>query len=46
VHLNYDLSGVIDLHTHTHPDIQPCLLDEIQAAEAVKSAGSKNCQCS
>ncbi len=36
--MNYDLSGVIDLHVHTYPDIQPRLLDDIQAVEAAKSA--------
>lgn len=39
--MNYNLSGVIDLHIHTHPDVRPRLLDDIQAAEAAKSAGMR-----
>jgi len=37
--MDYDLSGMIDLHIHTKPDIQPRLLDDIQAATSAKSAG-------
>lgn len=39
--MDYDLSGTLDLHIHTYPDIQPRLLDDIQAAEAAKSAGMR-----
>ena len=39
--MDYNLSGAIDLHLHTQPDIQPRLLDDIQAAEAAKSAGMR-----
>jgi hypothetical protein len=37
--MDYDLSGMLDLHIHTKPDIQPRLLDDIQAAASAKSAG-------
>jgi Family of unknown function (DUF6282) len=39
--MDYDLSEAIDLHIHTQPDIQPRLLDDIQAAEAAKLAGMR-----
>ncbi len=38
---DYELSGVIDLHIHTKPDINPRLLDDIQASLAAKSAGMR-----
>jgi hypothetical protein len=39
--MEYDLTGTIDLHIHTHPDVQPRLLDDIQVAEAAKRAGMR-----
>lgn len=36
--MEYDLSGIIDLHIHTQPDVQPRLLDDLQAAEEAKKA--------
>jgi len=36
--MTYDLSGVIDLHLHTQPDVQPRLLDDLQAAQQAKKA--------
>jgi len=39
--MEFDLSGVIDLHIHTQPDVQPRLLDDIQAARQAKEAGMK-----
>lgn len=36
---NYDLSGLFDLHIHTQPDIQPRLLDDLEAAQQAKAAG-------
>jgi len=39
--VDYDLSGTLDLHIHTSPDIQPRRLDDIQAAEAAKLAGMR-----
>jgi len=39
--MEYDLSGIIDLHIHTQPDVQPRLLDDLQAAEEAKKAGMR-----
>ena len=36
--MEYDLNGLIDLHIHTQPDVQPRLLDDLQAAEEAKKA--------
>lgn len=35
----YDLSGLIDMHIHTAPDIRPRSCDDVQAAQEAKSAG-------
>ena len=39
--MEYDLNNVIDLHIHTQPDIQPRLLDDLQAAGEAKTAGMR-----
>jgi len=39
--MEYDLNNVIDLHIHTQPDVQPRLLDDLQAAEEAKTAGMR-----
>jgi hypothetical protein len=39
--MEYDLSGLIDLHIHTQPDVQPRLLDDLQAAQEAKTAGMR-----
>lgn len=36
--MEYNLSGMIDMHIHTQPDIQSRLLDDIQAAREAKNA--------
>ena len=40
-HMEYNLSNIIDLHIHTHPDIHPRQLNDIEACEAAKAAGMK-----
>ena len=37
----YDLTDLLDLHIHTRPDVQPRMLDDIQAATAAKTAGMR-----
>ena len=39
--MKYNLSNIIDLHIHTHPDIHPRQLNDIEACEAAKAAGMK-----
>jgi hypothetical protein len=39
--MDYDLSGIIDMHIHTQPDVQPRQLDDIQAARQAKDAGMR-----
>ena len=36
-----DLTGIIDLHIHTGPDVRPRLLDDIAAARAAADAGMR-----
>ena len=36
---NIDLTGVIDMHIHTAPDVRPRYCDDIQAAQEAKDAG-------
>lgn len=39
--MEYNLTNIIDLHIHTHPDIHPRQLNDIEACEAAKAAGMK-----
>jgi hypothetical protein len=39
--MNFDLSGLIDIHIHTKPDVQPRLLDDLQAASLARQAGMR-----
>lgn len=39
--MEYDLSGIIDMHIHTQPDVSPRQLDDIQAAQQAKDAGMR-----
>lgn len=34
-----DLEGAVDMHVHTHPDIFPRLVDDVEAARAARDAG-------
>jgi len=36
--MEYNLSGMIDMHIHSQPDVQPRLLDDIQVAQQAKDA--------
>jgi hypothetical protein len=36
-----DLSGIIDMHIHTAPDIRPRYCDDVQAAREAKEAGMR-----
>jgi hypothetical protein len=37
----YDLSGLIDMHMHTSPDIRPRYCNDVQAAQEAKAAGMR-----
>ena len=37
----YDLTGLIDLHIHTAPDVAPRRLDDLQAARDARAAGMR-----
>jgi len=39
--VHFDLTGLIDIHIHTSPDIQARLLDDIEAARLAFDAGMK-----
>jgi hypothetical protein len=36
-----DLSGLIDMHMHTAPDVRPRLLDDVEAAQQAAAAGMR-----
>jgi hypothetical protein len=38
---DYDLTGLIDFHTHTAPDVVPCLLDDLHTAQDARAAGMR-----
>jgi hypothetical protein len=37
----YDLTGLVDLHIHTSPDVAPRLLDDLQATRHARDAGMR-----